>query len=119
MRLVDGQEIDGKGGVADAEAVAQGTVAAGHDDSFHAGFDGSLHQVVGAEHVAAESGIKRQTFIFDPPFHCRMVGGPGLGTDVLDGVDPVYGPTAVVPAGQITADPRKLRKLGIGAATRH
>ncbi len=44
--------------MADAEAVAQRTIAARHHHRFNTSCDGGLHQIIGAEHVRLEGGVE-------------------------------------------------------------
>jgi hypothetical protein len=97
----------------------QGAIAAGHHDPPHPGFNGSLHEIIYANHIALKGNIKGETLGYRLPLQRRMVHRPGLGCQVLNGVNTLDRLPAIVKHPEIPLDPGERCKCRVGHAPRH
>ena len=88
MAFVNGQCLEWERGLTDAIAVPQSTIAAGHHDPPYPGFNGSLRKkIIHPKHIALKGHIKGETPGFRLSPQRGMVHRPGLGRQVLNGVN--------------------------------
>ena len=58
MTFVNRQRLERERRLTDAIAVPQGAVAAGHHDTLHPSFDGSVQEIIETYHIALKGSIK-------------------------------------------------------------
>jgi hypothetical protein len=119
MVFVNGQHLEWERGLTNAITMPQGTIAAGHYDPPHPGFNGSLHEIIYPNHIALKGNIKGETLGCRPSPQRGMVHWPGLRCQVLNGVDALDCLPAIVKHPEVPLDPGKCRKCRIGPAPRH
>src|SRR5262245_13190444 len=119
MAFVNRQCPQGEGGLANAIAMPQSPIAAGHDDPPHPGFDGGVHEIIQPQHIALKGGVKGNPLRGRLPPQRWMVYRPGLGGQVLNCVYTLDSPPAVVKHRKVAADPGERGKLGVWRLPRH
>ncbi len=106
MAFVNRQPLEWERGLTNAIAMPQGTIAAGHHDPPHPGFDGGMHEIIHPDHIALKGDIKGETLVCRLPPQRWMVYRPGLCGQVLNGVNTLDSLPAIFKNSEVSLDPR-------------
>jgi hypothetical protein len=95
IAFVDRQDLAGEWRLADAIAMPEGASAPGHAHLLYPGCYRSRHEGIRPEHSALKCGIKGHALGRGLSPQAQMAHWPGLGGEVLNGIDPLHRPLAV------------------------
>ena len=105
MAFVNRQRLERERGLANAIAMSQSAIAAGHNDPPHPGFDGGLHEIIHPQDIALHGEVKGEPLCCRPPPQRWMVYRPGLCGQVLNGVNTLDSLPAICKHSEVSLDP--------------